>query len=193
MESMRVDGRDSPVHAAPMPATDSTEIDTEVARLSQQLGRHARLLHLMKAQVADVMPAGVDWATFGVLAQLVKCGATRQADLAGLSLLDPSTVSRYVGQLVRQGLVERRPDPQDGRAVRLVPTEHGQSIVEATMRRRNQAFLSALAGWEAADLRTLTTLLTRFNDDLEAFRQSLGRAGPASRPLPIHRADDATD
>ena len=159
-------------------AEGTAALDVEVARLSQELGRHARLLHTMKLQMAGVMPPGVDWASFGVLAQLAKCGATRQADLAEISLLDPSTVSRHVGQLVRQDLVERRPDPQDGRAVRLAATERGLAIVEETVQRRNQAFVAALAKWQADDLRTLTELLTRFNNDLETFRQDAGRAGP---------------
>lgn len=154
------------------------ELDAEVARLSHQLGRHARLLHMMKAQFVDSMPAGVDWATLGVLVHLAKFGGTRQADLAEATLLDPSTVSRYIGQLVRQGLVERHPDPQDGRAVRLVATDRGRAIVEDTVQRRNQAFLAALNGWQAADLHALTDLLTRFNDDLEAFRQQACGTSP---------------
>lgn len=145
--------------------------DAEVARLTQELSRHARLLHLMKVQLADAVPPGMDWATLGVLAQLTRCGATRQADLAALSLLDPSTISRHIGHLVRQGLVERRPDPQDGRAVRLAVTDQGHTIVDHTVRRRTQAFQTVLAGWGVEDLHTLTALLTRFNDDLESFRQ----------------------
>jgi DNA-binding MarR family transcriptional regulator len=213
MESTRVDGAGTPIDgvtgadgttvtldltgaggttgADDTAGTGTAGTGAEVARLGQELGRHARLLHLIKTHLPDVMPSGVDWAAFGVLAQLTKCGATRQTDLAELSLLDPSTVSRHVGQLVRQGLVERRPDPQDGRAVRLVASERGRAIVEEIVRQRNQAFLIALQGWQAEDLHTLTTLLTRFNDDLETFRQNAGRAGPASPPPPAHRADEA--
>jgi DNA-binding MarR family transcriptional regulator len=153
-------------------------IDAEVARLSQELGRHMRLLHLLKTHLTGLMPPGVDWATFGVLNQLIRCGARRQSDLAELSLLDPSTVSRHVGQLVRQHLVERRPDPEDGRAVQLVATERGQAVVDETMRLRNQAFSAALSGWDAEDLRALTRLMSRFNDDLEALRQNTSRTGP---------------
>lgn len=191
MESAQVDGAGAPVDGVSSVDAEA-DVDAEVVRLGQELGRHARLLHLIKAHLPDVLPAGVDWATFGVLVQLTKCGATRQTDLAEISLLDPSTVSRHVGQLVRQGLVERRPDPQDGRAVRLVPTDRGRAIVEDTVRQRNQAFLTALRGWRAEDLSTLTTLLTRFNDDLETFRQNAGRAGPAPAPSPARRAGEAS-
>lgn len=171
----------------------SDRLDTEITRLSQQLSRHARLLHMMKAQVANSMPAGVDWATIGVLAQLVTSGGTRQADLAEASLLDPSTVSRYIGQLARQGLVERRSDPQDGRAVRLVATDKGRTIVENAAYRRNQAFLSALNGWRAVDLHALTDLLTRFNDDLETFRQQASEAGPSPTVGNPRTALDSTE
>jgi DNA-binding MarR family transcriptional regulator len=159
--------------------TGLSGIDTEVARLGQELGRQMRLLHLLKVQLTGLMPPGLEWAAFGVLSQLTRCGAKRQSDLAELSLLDPSTVSRHVGQLVRQQLVERRPDPEDGRAVQLVATDRGQAVVAETTSQRNTVFRSALQGWDAADLGALTELLSRFNDDLEAFRQ-----GAIDRPAP---------
>jgi DNA-binding MarR family transcriptional regulator len=164
------------------PGTGPSRIDAEVARLGQELGRQMRLLHLLKVQLTGLMPPGLEWAAFGVLSQLTRCGAKRQSDLAELSLLDPSTVSRHVGQLVRQRLVERRPDPEDGRAVQLVATDRGQAVVAETTSRRNTVFLSALQGWDAADLRALTKLLSRFNDDLETFRRGASRAGPPPGP-----------
>jgi DNA-binding MarR family transcriptional regulator len=170
-------GTDTP--GTDTPGTGPSGIDAEVARLGRELGRHMRLLHLLKVQLTGLMPPGLEWAAFGVLSQLTRCGAKRQSDLAELSLLDPSTVSRHVGQLVRQRLVERRPDPEDGRAVQLVATDRGQAVVAETTSRRNAVFLSALQGWDAADLRALTELLSRFNGDLETFRQ-----GAIDRPAP---------
>lgn len=168
---------------------DSSEIDTDVARLGQELGRHLRLLHLLRTTQADLMPAGLDRAAFGVLHQLVRCGPSRQADLAEVSLLDPSTVSRHVGQLVRQQLAERRPDPQDGRAVQLVATARGHAVADESVRRRNQVLRAALTGWEAEDVRSLTTLLSRLNDDLDSFRNLT--TGPIRIPSPTHTTDPA--
>ncbi|HET9655102.1 MAG TPA: MarR family winged helix-turn-helix transcriptional regulator [Kineosporiaceae bacterium] len=169
--------------ATTQPVTDrpATDIEAQVTRLGQELGRHARLLHLMKLRLGEVMPPGLDWAAFGLLSQLVRCGPRRQADLAEISLLDPSTVSRHAAQLVRAQLAERRADPEDGRAVQLVATEQGRAVWENGARKRNEAFLAALSGWHAEDLESLTDLLSRFNDDLEAFRQDGSRAGP---PVP---------
>ena len=113
--------------------------------------------------------------------QLVKCGPRRQGELADLAMLDPSTVSRYVGQLARRGLVERRPDPADGRAVQLVATQRGHDTAHAMIDRRNAALRQVLAGWSESDLRTFTALLTRLNDDVDAGRAAF-TPDPPTRP-----------
>jgi hypothetical protein len=115
-------------------------------------------------------------------------------------MLDPSTVSRYAGQLARAGYVQRRPDPQDGRAVQLAASEAGASVAREIGMRRQEAIVSALASWDAIDIATLVTLLTRLNDDLDAFRPRPGRtsadppprgtAQPATTVMPDPRSPD---
>jgi DNA-binding MarR family transcriptional regulator len=83
---------------------------------------------------------------------------------------DPSTVSRQVAQLVDRGLVERQPDPADGRACVLVPTEAGQEVIATLRRRRDEYLAMALSGWPADDLHQLVTLLDRFITDFETTR-----------------------
>jgi DNA-binding MarR family transcriptional regulator len=170
------------------------------AALTQELARHGRLLHAMKATMSVLVPEGLDAAAFAVLLTLVRCGPRRQGELAEMSMLDPSTVSRYVGQLARAGYVERRPDPQDGRAVQLAATDAGASVAHEIGARRQKAIVSALASWDPADISTLVTLLARLNDDLDAFRPHLVRtvADPPARgtattgiaPLPDPRTPD---
>jgi DNA-binding MarR family transcriptional regulator len=138
--------------------------------LGQELGRHARLLHMLKSRMAAWAPAGLDGAAFGLLMALVKCGPSRQGELAERSLLDPSTVSRYVGQLVKAGLVNRRPDPADGRAVQLVATEQGLAVGAEASARREQLMAELLATWSEDDARMLVILLRRLNDAMEVRR-----------------------
>jgi DNA-binding MarR family transcriptional regulator len=145
--------------------------------LVTELIRHARLLHLMKARNATHMP-GVDAAAFGVLMVLVRQGPRRQGEVAEATLLDPSTVSRYAAQLVKAGLISRRPDPADGRAVQLVAAPQGIQLAEEGMARRSAALSEALSDWPAEDAATLIRLLRRLNDGLEAQRDgsdTLGR------------------
>jgi DNA-binding MarR family transcriptional regulator len=116
-----------------------------------------------------------------------------------MSMLDPSTVSRYVAQLARAGYVERRPDPQDGRAVQIAASEAGTALAHEIGARRQAGIVGALAAWDPVDLATLVTLLARLNDDLDAFRPHLVRAvDPSPRgtaraettPLPDPRSPD---
>src|SRR5437763_9402036 len=124
---------------------------TLVAALNQELSRQARILHVLKSSMATLVPEGLEMAAFGMLLTLVRCGPRRQGELAELSLLDPSTVSRHVAQLARAGYVQRRPDPQDRRAVPLVASEAGERVAHEIGRRRQAALGEALGGAAPAD------------------------------------------
>lgn len=91
----------------------------------------------------------------------------RSRELADALNSDPSTASRHVAQLVGQGLVRREADPDDGRATLLVITTAGRTKVEAMREGRRQAFSTAMADWNSADLGDLVTLLNRFVDSVE--------------------------
>lgn len=151
---------------------DSARTDP-VTGLAQELVRHARMLHVVKTSLQSSGPHGLEGAEIPLLMQLVRCGPRRQGELADVALLDASTVSRYVGQLVRRGLVERRPDPADGRAVQLVATERGHETALVMVARRNEMLRQVLSHWSDDDVDALTALLARFNDDFEAARAGL--------------------
>lgn len=153
------------------------------AELTHELGRHARLLHAMKAHLAAYLPEGLDVAAFPLLLTLVREGPRRQGELAELSFLDPSTVSRHIAQLVRSGYVQRRPDPQDGRAVQIVATGEGERVTHEIWDRRRQVIGTALRSWEPDDMRTLVHLLSRLNDDLEAHRPQFAASLPDLRTI----------
>jgi DNA-binding MarR family transcriptional regulator len=148
--------------------------------LVSELVRHSRLLQLLKAHATGWAPAGLDGAAFGILITVVKCGPRRQGELADTALLDPSTVSRYVAQLVRAGLVTRQPDPVDGRAVHLVATAEGVALAQEALRRRRAMIESMLEGWSPDDAATLVRLLRRLNDEMESRRESFD--APARAP-----------
>ncbi|MFG1605956.1 MarR family winged helix-turn-helix transcriptional regulator [Actinoplanes sp. NPDC049265] len=105
----------------------------------------------------------------GTLAALDRTRATSVTQLATQCALDPSTVSRAVTALVKDGLVERTADPADGRAGVLSISPHGREVLEATIRTYDARLAHALRDWSADDLRTLTALLKRFSEDLETL------------------------
>jgi DNA-binding MarR family transcriptional regulator len=149
--------------------------------LLNELVRHSRLLHQLKGQMTTIGPPGLDAAAFGVLMTLVKQGPRRQGELAGACILDPSTVSRYVAQLVRTGLVSRRPDPADGRAVQLVATDEGVAVAEEAVTRRRGFIGQMIADWSPEDATTLVRLLRRLNDGMECRHRDV--VEHAGRPV----------
>jgi DNA-binding MarR family transcriptional regulator len=156
----------------------TTEVTPEAEKTSAQMElnhefmRYGRVIHLFRTRMSDLLPAGLDPAAAQLLAWLVKQGPSRQGELAECTFLDPSTVSRRISQLVQKGLVVRQADPIDGRAVQLVPTEHGRELFSAIRRHREQVMQEVLAHWSSGDLTALSGLLRKFNDDFETYRST---------------------
>jgi DNA-binding MarR family transcriptional regulator len=145
------------------------------SELGSELGRQARLLHLLKVHMAGWAPAGLDWAAFGLLTALLTRGPLRQGELAEVAMLDPSTVSRHTAQLVRAGLVSRRPVPDDGRGVHLMATPAGEGVGRDLISRRVSMFGQILSEWTPEDAQTLLRLLRRLNDGLERHLDEVSR------------------
>ena len=83
---------------------------------------------LMRSRVdGDDLDPGSLW-----LLKTLACAPLRVTELAASANLDASTVSRHVAHLDRSGLVERTPDPADGRAHRLDPPPQSRRIARLT-------------------------------------------------------------
>ncbi|WP_212753939.1 MarR family winged helix-turn-helix transcriptional regulator [Nakamurella aerolata] len=120
----------------------------------------------------------------------------RAADLAEELCADPSTVSRQVAQLVKEGFLERQADPDDGRASLLVLTDLGRQRRDALRRDSIALFAGVTAAWSDHDRRTLAELLHRYVEDMESQRESITEAVLASHtgePDPAAAARRAPD
>jgi DNA-binding MarR family transcriptional regulator len=158
--------------------TEDASRRATVEALGDQVTRLTKALAVLKSQVAARHAAtgeghGIEFAAYALLFVLVKEGPRRASALAEAACVDPSTVSRQVAELVRAGLVERVPDPDDGRASLLVATARGRELHAVRVARRHQMFERVLAGWSGEDLATLTALLDRFTDDFVTARSAL--------------------
>ncbi len=109
-----------------------------------------------------------------VLIELVSAGPLRLGALAASIGLSDPTASRAVDGLVAAGIVERRPDPDDRRAVLHVATSKGREWVERRRTEVAAALDTALEGMPAADRAQLVRLVAALNDEL--------RASGAARP-----------
>ncbi len=86
------------------------------------------------------------------------CGIQEMAK--GLKLATP-TVSIGVRQLEEAGFVERKPDPQDGRAVQLFLTPKGQELHQRTHEFRCRRFQRLLTGLTPEERIMLLDLLEK--------------------------------
>ena len=77
--------------------------------------------------------AGLTLAQHDILATLLSEGPLRQNDLANRLFVVKSNVAAVLNRMERDGLVQRTPDPSDGRANRIVPTDKGRRRAEVTM------------------------------------------------------------
>jgi DNA-binding MarR family transcriptional regulator len=137
--------------------------DIDVAdRLLRQIGM---LMRLVK-RVGPTYGAELETASFPLLAKLTSDGPLRSGEIAAAMCADPSTISRQVAGLVRSGLVERRPDPEDGRASLLAATTEGRRVLDTEKRRRAAQLVDALAGWTPESRDQLADMLARFVADL---------------------------
>jgi DNA-binding MarR family transcriptional regulator len=77
---------------------------------------------------------GVSISQSHILVLLAEEGELSMQTLAERMFKSVSTMTRVVAQLTRKQYVKRRPDPEDGRGVRLAITPQGKAIVAAIHR-----------------------------------------------------------
>jgi len=88
-------------------------------------------------------------------------GPVRLSELAERMGITAPTASRAVDGLVELGLLERLPDPEDRRAVRIDVTGPGRARIEERLALAAAALEPAAAALSAQDRARLAALLTR--------------------------------
>ncbi len=126
----------------------------DVSRLMRRnFNRRARHLGLTQAQ----------WQA---LAHLSRREGINQATLADLMEIQPITLARLIDRLEGAGLVERRPDPRDRRAVRLYLTKKAEPIVETIWDLAAVIRADALSGLPAETRATMISALQHMRQNL---------------------------
>lgn len=157
--------------------------EADVRELGSSISSLMRSFHRAKAQFVAATEHDVAWSAHVVLARLATEGPLRAGELAELIQSDPSTVSRQVASIVKDGLVKREADPDDGRASLLVLTEEGRRVYRQQLDVRSRHMARMLRDWSEQDCRQLTFLLGRLTVDFESYRSEMyGAASPASAP-----------
>jgi DNA-binding MarR family transcriptional regulator len=137
------------------------EVDTTLEREWGRL-RRGQLMGLVRASNAPGhSPLAVE-----LLRAVVEAGEIRASDLASELFVTKTSISRYVNEMVKEGLLVQRRDPSDGRAVLLRVSTSGRRELEEREARRTALLRDLCAGWPKGDVATLTKLLQRLNDGI---------------------------
>ncbi|MGE0746399.1 MAG: MarR family winged helix-turn-helix transcriptional regulator [Rhodospirillales bacterium] len=105
---------------------------------------------------------GVSLQEWRVLAALRRVQRQRVSDLAEMTSIDISTLSRTLSAMQRRGLVERqRPADGDARVVHVRATEHGRTVTDRIAPAAQALETTALAGFTAAEAEALKDMLER--------------------------------
>ncbi|MFD3915947.1 MarR family winged helix-turn-helix transcriptional regulator [Streptomyces sp. NPDC058603] len=147
-----------------MPDADTAPEPT--AALEKMLALLSYLLTRSQAHDQQISQAGVTARRSDVylLLALDKNDGSRVGDLATRLMVEPSHVTRQIARLQAQRLVERTPDPLDGRARRVAITAEGTALL-ARLHQANRASLQqALHDVEERDIATTVDVLQRLVD-----------------------------
>lgn len=136
-----------------------------IAELATTFSHLMRTFNRARQQFLAHARHNVEWSSQVLISAVVNEGPLRVSALGEIVQSDVSTVSRQVAQLVRDGYLERRADPADGRASLLVATPQGRELHRDHMKVRNEHFRRMLDQWSERDVRRFSALLRRFTDD----------------------------
>lgn len=141
--------------AAREPGLDTSPLEV-VGRLLLCAG------HLERALVAALEPLGVSFGDFDVINTLRRRSdpsGTNPRDLARSSLITSGAMTARLDRLARRGLIERAPDPADGRAVLVRLTGRGEQLADRALHAVLAADEAFLAPLEPAQREAAASLL----------------------------------
>jgi DNA-binding MarR family transcriptional regulator len=137
-----------------MPSRTSTNLMTVADAL------HSATIHLLRGVREEDERTGIGPARLSALSVLVFAGPMRLTELARLEQVKPPTMTKVITGLEAVGLVRRRVDPADARAVRLEATARGTKLLQEGRRRRVNRLAAALRALTADEVNVLAEAAT---------------------------------
>ena len=140
--------------------TVSLDVESVAAELLNSIGLLRRRLRRVAAEGELTMPES------SALARLDRGGPTTSAALARLEQISPQSMGATLGALEARGLIERAPDPEDGRRVILSLSPAGRDARrhrrDALVRQLAEALEGEFDATELAQLLAAAPLIDRW-------------------------------
>ena len=146
-------------------------IDSLGRELNEALDRVIRRASLTRVhrRLHAAARVNFDRSSYWLASWLADSESLRLSELAEVLRTDLSTVSRQVQAAERAGLLERRPDPVDGRASRVRLTQRGRNALDRVRAAQRAEILAAIEEWSPEEQRTFAGLMDRFASSFLAW------------------------
>ncbi|WP_437653331.1 MarR family winged helix-turn-helix transcriptional regulator [Sorangium sp. So ce1182] len=122
---------------------------------------------LMRLQDGRLRPLGFGMRQMPVLHALGDGGSMSQKELARFAGVEQPTMAEMLARMERDGVVERAPDPKDGRASRTSLTRRALLRLPQLKEELIEVEREAMTGFSAAEKELLLTLLQRVARNLD--------------------------
>jgi DNA-binding MarR family transcriptional regulator len=148
------------------------------------------LLNRVGVQMGDLFSRriagfGVTLPMYRVMAALWERGDQRLGDLAAMTTIETSTLSRLVGEMKRRGLVSRTRLKDNGRTVAINLAAKGRLLVEELMPIAIHFEEVAVCNFRSKDISDLKVVLAEIYESLKSLEPEIEEAnaiGRATRP-----------
>lgn len=119
----------------------------------------------------EVRPLGASLQIWRVLAALRESDGRRMGELSKTISIEVSTLTRLVDNMEKDGLVERRRDAADARAIALHVTAAGRRMTRRLLPIAERYEAVALDGFTAQEADVLKQALRRLYDNIEELER----------------------
>lgn len=126
------------------------------SRGSQLLPVLAQLVRFLRQLESPDNPSSI---ALSVLRRLADAGPGRVTDLAKLTRASQPGMTQLIGRMEKSGLVQRVPDPNDGRGVLVGVTQAGRDVVARTYTHYAQTLDRLFDRLDPADCETILSAL----------------------------------
>lgn len=145
--------------------SDPTALAQDVRVVVGRIGRRLRDIYAVAQETG-----GVSFSEVSILSRLIRSGPAVPGRLADAEHVTPQAIGSVLSSLERRGLIEREPDPADGRRVIVTISNSGRRAFEErtdlVTERLAEVLEQALTPPERHRLRAAMSLLERVADEL---------------------------
>lgn len=128
-------------------------------RLEQEFSSLFARVRRMYLELATRLAPGLSPGAYKMFSLIAAGDRVRPSELSERMAADKSLVSRLLRELENHDLVERIPDPEDGRSSFVVATAEGRKRLTAARAEDDLRLRRTLAEWDVDDIDNLSRLL----------------------------------